>query len=51
MNKIPIKLPTLQEQKDIGSLAYHLDKLIKLCLSKNSQLQSAKQFLLQNMFI
>ena len=51
MNKIPIKLPTLQEQKDIGSLAYHLDKLIKLCLSKNSQLQSVKQFLLQNMFI
>ena len=51
MNKIPIKLPTLQEQKDIGSLAYRLDKLIKLCLSKNNQLQSAKQFLLQNMFI
>ncbi|QVI33973.1 restriction endonuclease subunit S [Lacticaseibacillus chiayiensis] len=49
--KIPIFLPTLTEQKRLGSFLTNLDKLIAATQSRLSSLKSLKKALLQGLFI
>ena len=46
-----IMLPTRAEQKAIGDVLYHIDRLITLHQRKCNEMQSIKKFMLQNMFV
>ena len=49
--KVPIKIPSNEEQKILGSFFKHLNDTITLQQRKLDQLKNMKQVLLQNMFI
>ncbi|WP_191990541.1 restriction endonuclease subunit S [Ligilactobacillus salivarius] len=51
MMKLPIKVPTFNEQQRLGKYFARLDSLITLHQCKLEKLKQLKKFLLQNMFI
>ena len=51
MMKLPIKVPTFNEQQRLGKYFARLDSLITLHQRKLEKLKQLKKFLLQNMFI
>jgi type I restriction enzyme S subunit len=50
LEKIPVCLPKIEEQKQIGSYFSVLDHLITLHQRKSDDLKELKRFMLQNMF-
>ncbi|PIO81511.1 hypothetical protein BSQ38_07565 [Pediococcus damnosus] len=51
LKKIPINLPTLDEQREIGTFFKGIDRLIAANQSKSEQLKKLKKWFMQNMFI
>lgn len=51
MVKLPVLLPSLEEQVQVGGLFQHLDDLITVNQRKGEALQSLKKALLQKMFV
>lgn len=49
--KIEIAVPSVEEQRKIGTFLDHLDHLITLHQRKCDELQKIKKFMLQNMFV
>lgn len=48
--KMPVPLPSIEEQKQVGSYFKNLDNLITLHQRKFDELKTAKTYFLQNMF-
>ena len=51
MMKLPVKIPKINEQKQIGDFFVKLDTLIALQQRKLDNMNKLKKFMLQQMFI